>query len=278
MSYLEGCQFGLREKHYCLVCAKPFSRRWNKERHIRDIHSSNPFSPSSGMNFKSTKFNSHTSLHYRPHSKFYAPEGNKNLLDRSLEILRKFAEIKTLREKISPIPRRESYQGINGCFSDANKDFDLLLQPKLENLEVIGYSVYVCQNCLIAHPLRLYKEKFKPALTPIQTTHSCDMKRLVEIQDHKEDRGKVIADLYRNQLPVVMLKAVKEWTEEQTSLKAVEVSMPLDGCDIITVSNLKGWVNRAIHEGVTHLTDTELSDFISIVKDRTYAIFRIQNR
>ena len=53
--------------------------------------------------------------------------------------------------------------------------------------------------------------------------------------------------------------------------------MPLDGCDIITVSNLKGWVNRAIHEGVTHLTDTELSDFISIVKDRTYAIFRIQN-
>ena len=58
------------------------------------------------------------------------------------------------------MPNRESYHGFNGCFSNANKDFGFLLQPKLENLEVIGYSGYVCQNCLIAHPLRLYKDKF----------------------------------------------------------------------------------------------------------------------
>ena len=34
--------------------------------------------------------------------------------------------------------------------------------------------------------------------------------------------------------------------------------------------------SRAIHEGVTDLTDEELTDFINIVKNRTYAYFRIQ--
>lgn len=174
------------------------------------------------------------------------------------------------------MPNRESYHGFNGCFSNANKDFGFLLQPKLENLEVIGYSGYVCQNCLIAHPLRLYKDKFNLVLNPIQTGHNCSMKRLVEIQHHKEDKVKVIIDLFRNQLPEVMLSTVREWTENQASLKAVKASMPLDGCDIITVSNLKGWLTRAIHEGVTDLTDEELTDFINIVKDRTYAYFRIQ--
>jgi hypothetical protein len=229
------------------------------------------------MNFKSSRFNSHTSHHYRPHSNFHAPQLDKNPLDRSLEILRKIAEIKTLKEEISSMPSRESYHRFNGCSSDANRTFDFLLQPKIEDLEVIGYIGYVCQYCLIAYPLRIYKDKFNRALNPIQTRHSCNMESLVEIQHHKEDKEKVLIDLYRNQLPSVMLKAVREWTGNQTSLKAVEVSMPLDGCDIITVSNLKQWVMRAIRDRVTLLTDEELKDFISTVKDRTYAYFRIQD-
>lgn len=67
----------------------------------------------------------------------------------------------------------------------------------------------------------------------------------------------------------------REWTGYKTGIKAVEVSIPVDSCDLITVSNPKRWVTRAIHERVTHLTDEELIDFIKIVKDRTYAILRI---
>ena len=228
------------------------------------------------MNFKSSRFNYHTSLNYRPHSNFHAPQRDNNPIDRSLEILRKIAEFKTLMEEISSMPSRESYQRFNGYSSDTNRTFDLVLQPKIEDLEVIGYYGFVCRNCLITHPLRLYKDKFNRVLNPIQTGHSCSMERLVQIQHHREDKEKVIIDLYRNQLPEVMLNTVREWTENQTSLKAVKVSMP-DDYDIITVSNPKGWLTRAIHEGVTHLTDDELTDFIGIVKDRTYANFRIQD-
>jgi len=202
------------------------------------------------MNFKSSRFNYHTSLNYRPHSNFHAPQRVNNPIDRSLEILRKIAEFKTLIEEISFMPSRESYKRFNGYSSDTNRTFDLVLQPKIEDLEVIG--------CIDLEVI------------------VCSMERLVQIQHHREDKEKVIIDLYRNQLPEVMLNTVREWTENQTSLKAVNVSMP-DDYDIITVSNLKGWLTRAIHEGVTHLTDDELTDFIGIVKDRTYANFRIQD-
>lgn len=229
------------------------------------------------MFFKSSRFESHTSLHYRPHSNFHTPQLDKNPLDRSLEFLRKIAELKTLKEEISSMPSLESHYRFNESSSDANKDFDFLVQPKIEDLEVIGYSGYVCRTCLIAHPLCIYKDKFNRALNPIQTRHSCNLERLMEIRHHKVDKENVLSDLYRNQLPGMMLSAVREWTENKTSLKAVEVSMPVDGCDLITVSNLKRWVTRAIHERFTPLTDEELNDFISIVKDRTYANFRIHD-
>jgi hypothetical protein len=105
---------------------------------------------------------------------------------------------------------RESNHRFNGFSSDANKDFDFLLQSKIENLEVIGYRGYVCQNCLIVHPLRIYKDKFNPTPHLIQTKHSCDMERLVEIQHRKVDKDSVLIDLYRNQLLRVMLSAVRE--------------------------------------------------------------------
>jgi hypothetical protein len=99
----------------------------------------------------------------------------------------------------------------------------------------------------------------------------------VEVLHSKVDKENGLFDLYRNQLPLVMLSAVREWTANQTRLNAVEVSVTVEGCNLITVSNLKRWITRAIRERLTLLTDEELKDFISIVKDRTYAYFRIQD-
>jgi hypothetical protein len=230
------------------------------------------------MNYKASRFKSQSFLHHRPHSNFLARELDKNPIDRSLEYLRKIVEFKRLKEEISSMPSRESYHSLNGCsFSEANKTFDILLQPKIEDLEVIGYSGFVCRNCLTAHPLPIYKGKFNPVRNPIQTTHRCNMERMAELQHHKVDKENVLFDLYRNQLPLVMLSSVRKWTANQTRLKAVEVSVTVDDRNLITVSDTKLWVTRAIRERVTPLTDEELKDFISIVKDRTYAYFRIQD-
>ena len=99
----------------------------------RDMHSPNPLSSSftsPRMNFKSSRFKSHMPPHYGPHSNFHAPKLDKNPLDRSLDILRKIAEIKTLREEISFMPSRESYHR----FSEL-----LLLMPK--GLLILYYNL-----------------------------------------------------------------------------------------------------------------------------------------
>jgi hypothetical protein len=227
------------------------------------------------MYFKTSRFESHTSLYNKLNTNFHAPQLDKNPLDRSLEFLRKIAELKKLKEEISSMPSRESHHSFNISSSDANKDLDFPIQPKFEDLEVIGFNGFVCRSCLTAFPLRIYKDKFNRVLNPILTWHTCDFERLMEIQHHILDKENVLRDLYSNELPGVMLSAVREWTGNKTSIKAVEVSIPADICDLITVSDPKRWVTRAILERVTHLTDEELIDFIKIVKDRTYAIFRI---
>ena len=126
------------------MCAKPFSRRWNRDRHLREILSSGPFSPSFAsprMNYEASRLNFNTSSHLRFHSNSQAHQLDKNPINRTLEILRKIAEIKRLKEEISFMPNQESYHGFNGfSSSEANKHFDFLRQPKIEDLEVIGYG------------------------------------------------------------------------------------------------------------------------------------------
>lgn len=133
------------------MCAKPFSRRWNRDSHLREIHSSGPFSPSFAsprMNYEASRLNFNTSSHLRFHSNSQAHQLDKNPINRTLEILRKIAEIKRLKEEISFMPNQESYHGFNGLHhgfngfssSEANKHFDFLRQPKIEDLEVIGYN------------------------------------------------------------------------------------------------------------------------------------------
>ena len=94
------------------MCAKPFSRRWNRDRHLREIHSSGPFSPSFAsprMNYEASRLNFNTSSHLRFHSNSQAHKLDKNPINRTLEILRKIAEIKRLKEEISFMPNQESY-------------------------------------------------------------------------------------------------------------------------------------------------------------------------
>ena len=236
------------------------------------------------MNYEASGLNFNTSSHLRFHSNSQAHQLDKNPINRTLEILRKIAEIKRLKEEIPFMPNQESYHGFNGLHhgfngfssSEADKRFDFLRQPKIEDLEVIGYNGYVCKNCLTAYPLRIYKDKFNHASNLILTMHCCNLEIPKKIRDHNVDTEYVLSDLRRNQLPLVMLRAIREWTANKARLKAVDVSMTVDRGDLITDSNSIQCVSRAIREGVTHITDEELEDFMSVVKDRTYACLKIQ--
>ena len=85
----------------------------------------------------------------------------------------------------------------------------------------------VCQSCLIAHPLAVYRVKDRPGVNPIMTRHSCNAERLLEIQQQQGlNTQEILADLYLHQLPRRILESAKKWTKEDCTLTAIEVAAP----------------------------------------------------
>lgn len=271
------------------------------ERHIKRIHTSDPeslFFPSHDMNYEISKFKSHNPNYYSSRSTFHntsnifsrlpsllqdrlayqknnPPLQHKNPLDARLEILRKAVEFKRLTEELSFTSIRQRYYiPSNECVNQANTSRSFQL-PSFEDLEVVGYKGYVCKECLIAHPLAIYRHEYLPAIKPIPTGHTCDNQRMLEIQQLNDNKEAVIADLYTNELPKLMLGVVRKWTKGQTRLTAIEASSPFDGCHEFTISHEKQWAIRAVRDGFTVLTDEELADFMNTVRDSTYAYLKI---
>jgi hypothetical protein len=98
---------------------------------------------------RSRRFN-HDTLDFRSAS---PPVQHKYLLDSSLEILRKFAELKRLKEELSVIPIHQPYLQVNHYPSQLNNAQVSPLEFQMQDLEIIGYMGIVCQSCLFAHPL-----------------------------------------------------------------------------------------------------------------------------
>lgn len=272
-------EYQLRKKHYCHLCGKPFSRRWNKERHITSVHQSNPLSPSFGIqdgNYEVSKFKSHTSNYYSRYSNFHSPQlQRKNPLDPSLEILRKISEFKRLKEDLLSTPTRQPWYRLKGDIPDTINTNSFAPQFTFQDLGIIGYMGYVCQNCLIAHSLPIYQVKNKPGVKPILTRHSCNTKRLSEIQQQTLNKRDILANLYFNQLPRQILESAKEWTKNNCTLMAIEVAAPFEGCPTIDLLDQKEWAILAIKNGFAVLTNEQLEDFIHTVKTATCACFRI---
>lgn len=169
------------------------------------MHQSNPLPPLlafQDVNYEVSRFKSHTPNYYSRYGNFPSPQlERKNPLDLSLEILRKFSEFERLREDLMFTPTRQPWYKLNGHIPEAIHTDGFAPQFAFQDLAIIGYMGYVCQHCLIAHPLPIYHVKNRPGVKPILTRHSCNSKRLSEIQQQTVNKQDILADLYSHQLP-----------------------------------------------------------------------------
>lgn len=200
-------------------------------------------------------------------------------IDSWLQNLRRWVEIKRLMGELSFRPMQQPYPfPYYGAISQPNMYQRFQPPFRMGDLEAIGYKGYVCKECLIAHPLAIYRHKNQRDKI-VHSEHRCNNKRKFEIQvgQQKDDETSILTNLYINELPKLMLRFVREWTKGQTLLAAAEVSAPPESCREIIISIEKQWANRAIRDGCTILTDDELADFINTVKDCTGAYFRVKD-
>jgi hypothetical protein len=165
-----------------------------------------------------------------------------------------------------------------GAICQPNMADNFQPQLRIEDLEVIGYRGYICKECLFAHPLAIYRHKYRSGAI-IETQHRCNEQRILQIQQglQKGDKESVLANLYMNELPEMMLKFVRGWTKDQILLKAAEVPSTSEGCSEFIISNEMQWAIRAIGNRSTVLSVRELADFIKIVKNSTGAYFRLRD-
>jgi hypothetical protein len=169
-------------------------------------------------------------------------------VDQSLQILRKLAEVKKLSEYICSTPTRQSVDFIGPPFKTYSNG-NTPQRSDYDDLIIVGYNGFMCGRCLVAHPLPIYRDRFK--FTIHYTKHHCNSESLLDSKNLDRQKN-YLAGLYKNMLPSLMLRTIKLWTSSHYLLKAVMASSPNNGHKFIYISSQMKWATRAIHEGDNH--------------------------
>lgn len=186
-----------------------------------------------------------------------------------MEWLRRLAEISKLTTELAQ--NRVLQSGINPLNAPVNKV--MIYEPQFgdEGLLVVGYTAFICQICLISHPLTLYRHT--PSMIIICTNHCCDTETVVDAQRQIMNKKDIIATI-SNEMPKLMFQVVKRWTKGTPLVVADKIqSNPEVLNDCILVDG-KNWAHRAVQNGFTLLSDENLADFLNLARGNTYGIFR----
>ena len=77
------------------------------------------------------------------------------------------------------MPTLASQSSINPFIRFVDKSNMSLPPFKIEDLKIIGYTAYICEECLVAHPLTLYW--YNLSMKPVPTMHTCSNERIKEV-------------------------------------------------------------------------------------------------
>ena len=190
-----------------------------------------------------------------------------------LNWLRRLAEISSLVKELRPT--LASQPSISPSLRVVDKSYTSLPPFKVEDLKIIGYTAYVCEECLVSHPLTLYWNSL--SMKPVPTMHTCNYERIIEVQQEIHNKKEVTASLF-DELRDVMFLVVKQWTRARPLLKVAEIPSILQGLQNFKLIDDKNWGIRAIRNRFTDLSDEELADFLNLAKANTYAYFKMKGR
>ena len=151
-----------------------------------------------------------------------------------LERLRRMAEVSRLLKELVPTSAPTFSYRLNSLIDNSG----VCVPPfKPEDLEIIGYTAYICEECLVPHPLTLYMHG--PSLKLVPAFHKCNAERIVEVQQEIHNKKHVIATLVR-ELPNLMLRLVRQWTKCRPSLRAVGIPAVSEGLHTFKPVDKKG--------------------------------------
>jgi hypothetical protein len=185
--------------------------------------------------------------------------------------------------------------------SVVDQDNNNHLQSNLFSNDIFGYRGYVCKQCLCIeiHYLYFLDEHLERDRKNVNN-HLCDSNKLAQSQ---LDIYKNIHfnENYRTLLPLYLKQNINEWTKGQNYLSTIQLSNPPENIiklnhpknpdksitlhyyqknniELTNIEDKDNWISRAIKNTQTSLSDNDLTEFLHIVKDRTFAVFKIQKQ
>lgn len=176
-----------------------------------------------------------------------------------LEWLRRLAEISKLTTEMAQnrVPLK----------APVNKVMIFEPQFKHEDLLVVGYTAFICQKCLISHPLTLYRHT--PSMKIICTNHGCDTETVVDAQRQIMNKKDIIATI-SNEMPKLMFQVVKRWTKGTPLVVADKIqSNPEVLNDCILVDG-KNWAHRVVQNAMYVLLGVARTGFRTAKSNKSY--------
>ena len=274
----------MRYRHKCETCGVSFSRRWNMERHLMRKHDaqqsyfSNSIASHEHAGFKAQKIDYHN---WSSGLQKFIRGFNWPILDVKafeqkdsswLDRLRRMAEVSRLLKELVPTSASTFSYRLNGLIDNSG----VCVPPfKPEDLEIRGYTAYICEECLVSHPLTLYMHG--PSLKLVPAFHKCNADRIVEVQQEIHNKKYVIATLV-GELPKLVLRIVRQWTKRRPSLRADEIPAVSESLHTFKPVDKKGWAMRAVRDELTFLSEGELVDFLNLAGHNTYACFKMKEQ
>jgi hypothetical protein len=276
-------------KWVCSDCGKPFSRKWNGDRHIHDIH----YGRSLLVPFIDYLSGRNSGLYQQTSRPLYERRGIKEVDIFTEEYSRALA-----REKVHQMFHPSQQHGSQNFYNYANRSFyatDLISGKKGK---VFGYRVIACDNCFTPHPVEVCFSTKIEGLGRTEMTHVCTNQLASEpniVRDKKaylDKAGKV--------LPEALRTIVQAWTDNKKNLVVIEIPYRLSNNSFIKLTDeynpgqsitinyvTEKWIElplpeqennyaaRAIKYKTTTLNDMELEDFCKLLKDVTFAFFKV---
>jgi hypothetical protein len=189
-----------------------------------------------------------------------------------LEWLRRMAEVGRLLKELTPTPTFpfSINPPLNGLIGNSNS---YVPSFKLEDLEISGYTAYICEVCLVTLPLTLYVHR--PSLKLVSSFHTCSTERIIEVQQEMPHKKDVLATL-AEELPNLMFRTVRKWTKCKPTLRATEIPSVPQNLHALKPVDKKKWALRAIRDKFTFLSEGELVDFLNLAGHNTFACFKME--
>ena len=236
----------------CLACERPFTRRWNANRHATEQHPGQLFQIVSMVEYLAGRQSGIYKPQFQTQSSSATLSARKNATQIE-DIFRIFesnekgkqegnSQARVMTEEFA---REVARQAASYCISTAQQQSQAAFiskmhpmfrqSPFLSNIlistgntgDIFGYRFHICSNCLIMQHLAVLYPPSQQYGAIIEDKHWCDKSIIARNQNLGENEKQIRTKIMHEYLPKYLKNIVNAWSGRNASIARIKLSSNL---------------------------------------------------